>query len=84
MTSAPRDLLLQGPDAFISCRSRAAARPPASPIALHGSGGASALGGGPAAPLLPPSPLLDMGGGAASAPQQPQAFRLLGDTRGRL
>lgn len=40
VTSAPRDLLLQGTAAFIICGSRAAARPPASPAhpACSGAG----------------------------------------------
>lgn len=39
VTSAPRDLLLQGTAAFIICGSRAAARPPASPPRPARSGG---------------------------------------------
>lgn len=84
VTSAPRDLLLQGPDAFISCRSRAAARPPASPIALHGSGGASALGGGPAAPHSAPQSTAGCGRRGCFCPPTPPSFWALGRYEGQV
>lgn len=66
VTSAPRDLLLQGTAAFIICGSRGAARPPACPArpARGGCGGGSGRG----SLRLPPLRCWVRAGGPAPAP----------------
>lgn len=92
VTSAPRDLLLQGTAAFIICGSRAAARPPASPTrpACSGSRAAGpgavpgrARGGRGSRCGRPPLLLLDAGGPGLPPPPPQSPCCLRGDPGGR-